>query len=348
MKKALQIKEISDGGVWNSFLKESRYEYFQQSWEWGEFNKALGKKVFRWGVFSAEKLVSVCLGIEEPSKVGKLLYCPRGPVLDWSDVSLAKNVMEKLVEHVQGLSEYIFLRVDPGVLRNNEQLSEVFAQGGFHASVGFWQVERAWVLDIKGKSDEELLSGMRKNARYSLRKALKSGVEVAFSEDLLDVKEFAEMLQSMSEKKGFAAMPSEYLVKQYEMLGGRDGFLKLYVAKKDGKMIAGAVVAFYGQEGSYLHGASRELGDSQAPYLLQWQAIRDARETGLLKYNFWGVVEDKNYHPGYPGFGYSNFKRGFGGRVEEYIRTQDYVFKPIQYRLFSLQEKYRQWRYKGN
>lgn len=348
MRKTLEVREISDGQVWNDFLKKMDYEYFQQSWEWGEFNKSLNKKIFRLGVFSGAQLVAVCLAIDEPSKFGHLLYCPRGPVVDWRNVSLLKEVLEKLVEHVRSLSEYVFLRFDPAVLRNDQELVGVFDEIGFHRSVGFWQVERAWILDIKGKTNENLLLGMRKNARYSLRKAQKSDVVVGLSNSVEDLKDFAKMLGQMSERKGFAAMPREYLVKQFEMLGGENGFLRFYTAKKSGKMIAGAIVAFYGREASYLHGASRELGDSQAPYLLQWQAILDAREAGLDRYNFWGVVEDKNYHPGYPGFGYSNFKRGFGGRVEEYIHTQDYVFKPLQYQLFSLQERYRKWRYKGN
>jgi lipid II:glycine glycyltransferase (peptidoglycan interpeptide bridge formation enzyme) len=346
--KSLIVREISDASAWESFLKKCDYKYFQQTWKWGEFNEALGKHIFRWGIYQGEDLVAVCLGIDEPSRFGNLVYCPRGPVLDWENVSLAKSVLGKMVEHVQALSKYMFLRVDPAVLRTDETLARVFNEVGFHRSEGFWQVERAWVLDIKGKSDDELLAGMRKNTRYYLKKASKSGVEVTLSHDPKDVAEFAKMLEKMSDRKGFAAMPAAYLMKQYEMLGGDDGFLRLYVAKKSGEMIAGAIVAFYGLEASYLHGASGDLGDSQAPYLLQWKAIQDAREVGLEKYNFWGVVEEKNYRPGYPGFGYSNFKRGFGGRVEEYIHTQDHVFKPFQYKLFSLQEKYRKWRYKGN
>jgi lipid II:glycine glycyltransferase (peptidoglycan interpeptide bridge formation enzyme) len=348
VRKHLVVKEILSEGEWSKFLQMVDYKHFQQDWRWGEFNKALGKRVFRWGIYEDQKLVAVCLGIDEPSKFGKLVYCPRGPVLDWSDVSLAERVVETLVEHVRSLSEYIFLRLDPGLLREDETLGVVFKGQGFHRSVGFWQVERAWVLDIKGKTDDELMLGMRKNARYSLRKAMKSGVEVAFSHNLKEVEKFAEMLEKMSQRKGFAPMPKAYLLKQYEMLGGENGFLRFYTASKDGEMIAGAVVAFYGDQASYLHGASSDLGDSQAPYLLQWRAIQDAREAGLDKYNFWGVVEDKNYHPGYPGFGYSNFKRGFGGRVEQYIHTQDHVYKALPYKLFSLQERYRQWRYKGN
>ncbi len=348
MKSKIEIEKIEDINVWNEFLNRFENRYFQQSWEWGEFYKSQNRRIERVGIYFDKVLVGVSLLIEEDSRFGKLVYSPRGPIMDWSNVSLRGPVMEQLVEHVKASFNPIFLRVDPAAVDSEGMIEKECLRIGFHNSVGFWQVERAWVLEIAGRSDEDLLKGMRKNTRYYINKAVREGIEIIRSEDIKDVEQLALMLEDLSSKKGFSPMPKEYLINQFKMLGGKNGFLRLYKAVKDGKTLATAIIAFYGHEASYLHGASKDLGNTQAPYLLQWQAIRDARESGLSRYNFWGVVKDENYHPNHPGFGYSNFKRGFGGFVEQYIHTKDYIYKPIQYWLFKTQERYRQWRFKGN
>ena len=60
--------------------------------------------------------------------------------------------------------------------------------------------------------------------------------------------------------------------------------LKLYVAEYEGKIISANLVLFFGKTATYMHGASDNIHrDAMAPYLLQWQAILDARKSGLHK-----------------------------------------------------------------
>jgi len=344
----IKFKSITDREVWNQYLSVSSYAKFLQSWEWGEFQEGLGKRVERLGIYIDGELNGVCLVIFENSRFGNLAYCPRGPVIDWRNVSQSEMILRELVEHIKGVSPVTFVRIDPSVKAGDSRIESTISNSGFHNSVAFWQVERSWMLDLKGKSDDDLLSGMRKNSRYSLRKSMKSGVEVLESRDLNDIGEFADMLLGMAEKKGFSPLPKSYIVKQFEIMGVKYGMFHFYKAMINKKMVAGVITSRYKDEASYLHGASHATNDSQAPYLLQWHSIKDARDEGMDRYNFWGVVEDKNYHPGYPGFGYSNFKKGFGGYVEQYIRTKDYPIRKLPYFLFKLQERYRKWRYPGN
>ena len=59
------------------------------------------------------------------------------------------------------------------------------------------------------------------------------------------------------------------------------------------------------------------------------EAMRDARERGIKRYNFWGIVgEDETDHRFY---GVSVFKRGFGVEELAYVPAQDLVIKPLQY-----------------
>jgi peptidoglycan pentaglycine glycine transferase (the first glycine) len=337
----MKIEEIVEKEIWKKFLEKSPEKYFLQSWEWGEFEKkGLGKKIWRLGFRKEEKLVGICLATEEIGRFGKFVYCPRGPILNWGDEKERVLALESLSGFFKDKG-YIFLRLDPAIKKE-----KAFCMPSFRDAPNFVQVERAWMLDVEGRSEEELLLGMRKNARYSLKKAMKSGVEVKISKNPEEFEKFLDMLEVLAEDKSFASVPRNYLKKQFEMMGD---IMKFFCAKKDGKVLAAGWFAFYGDESAYLHGASsKDVGDTQAPYLIQWEAIKYAKGLGIKRHNFWGVVEDKNYHPGYPGFGYSNFKKGFGGYLEEYIRTKDFVYNVVKYQLVRLNEWYRKVRYKGN
>lgn len=344
----MEIKAISQRKGWDNFLKGSEFDYFLQTWDWADFQeKGLGKKVWRLGFYEGNNLVGVSLCIEELSKFGRFVYCPRGPILDWDDVSLRSSIVSELTNFFR-TTKHVFLRIDPAIKDNKGPVSHELLRYGFQDAVTFIQVERAWMLDVKDKSDEDLLAGMRKNSRYYLRKAEKSGVKVRISTEAGDLKIFTEMIGRMAERKGFASFPSGYFEKQFNYLCKKQ-ILKVLIAEHKKVPVASALIAFYGNEGSYLHAASEpEYGKLQASYLLQWKAIRYARSLGLDRYNFWGVVEDKNYHPGHPDFGYSNFKKGFGGYLEVYMRTKDYPFLPVRYNLVRIWEKLRRMRYKGN
>jgi peptidoglycan pentaglycine glycine transferase (the first glycine) len=343
----MKVYEITERKIWDKFLGNSPKGYFLQTWEWGDFEeKGLGKKIWRLGFENEEgRLIAVCLATEESGRFGKFIYCPRGPILNWSYNVERNAVLKSLVEFFQG-KEYVFLRVDPAVKKDDIEILKEFASLGFRNSNTFVQVERAWMLDIYEKTEEELMLEMRKNTRYSLKKAMKGEVEVYISHDEEEFEKFLDMLHGLSNQKGFASVPKSYLRMQFKYLGD---IMQFFCAKYKGEVVAGGWFAFYGEESSYLHGASsKNVGDSQAPYLIQWEAIKYAQSLGIKRHNFWGVVEDKNYHPGYPGFGYSNFKKGFGGYLEEYTRAKDFVYNMVKYQPIRLNQWYRRVRFKGN
>jgi lipid II:glycine glycyltransferase (peptidoglycan interpeptide bridge formation enzyme) len=66
-----------------------------------------------------------------------------------------------------------------------------------------------------------------------------------------------------------------------------------------------------------------------ASYLIQWEAILDAKIKGFKFYDFWGVDEKK-----WPGI--TRFKTGFGGKEVEYVGAWDYVFQPGWYWIYRI------------
>ena len=109
--------------------------------------------------------------------------------------------------------------------------------------------------------------------------------------------------------------------------------------------IAALLALSFGQEAIYLYGASADRGREHMPnYLLQWQAIKWARERGCGVYDFWGIpdpptgegddgdVSPINARSGLRGVYW--FKQGFGGREIEYPGAYDYVYNPLLYKVW--------------
>ena len=88
----------------------------------------------------------------------------------------------------------------------------------------------------------------------------------------------------------------------------------------DGEIInlSAAMFITYGKEVIYaFSGNTSNYMNFNAQYLIQWEMIKYALENKFNKYNFYGIsgIFDKND----VSYGVYEFKKGFGGIVEEYI-----------------------------
>jgi len=322
-----QVKEIQDKKIWEDFSLASSPNTFLQSWNWGEFNRELGRKIWRLGTYSDNKLEGICLAVKHETRLGSYIYCPRGPILDWSKPNLFRALFGKLKEIAQE-ENCIFIKLDPAledIIKNRD----IFKQFGFKPAVTFVQVEDAWLLPLD-KSEEELLADMRKTTRYLVRHEPMQGIKIEVSSKPEDAKKFVDLLYSTAARKSFTNHPKDYYIKQFEILS-KDNQEKIYIAKKSNRILSMAMIAFYGEMGNYLHAASNPKEEQSVGYSLQWEAIKEAERRGCKYYNFWGVVKDKNFHPGHPWYGFSLFKRGFGGFKYSYIRAQDYPISAKYY-----------------
>ncbi|HSX58550.1 MAG TPA: peptidoglycan bridge formation glycyltransferase FemA/FemB family protein [Candidatus Saccharimonadales bacterium] len=335
----MEVKDLNDKEVWEDFSLKTSPNNFLQSWNWGEFSEQVGKKTFRYGIYQGSELIGICLAILVETKLGNYLYVPRGPILkDWQNREILNVLLVKLKE-ISAEQKCIFIKIEPAI-EEKEENRALFANLGFQSSVAFTQVEDAWLVDLS-KSEEELLMEMRKTTRYLVRNEPKQGVTVEISDQQEDAEKFVEMLFATSERKGFVNHSKDYYLKQFEILS-KDNEMRIFKAKNDGKVLAMAMISFYGEMASYLHGAS-EKTDQSVGYSLQWEAIKEAKRRGLKYYNFWGVVKDKNFKPGHPWYGFSLFKRGFGGFKYSYLRAQDLPLSP-KYYLYRYAEKLRRLR----
>ena len=151
---------------------------------------------------------------------------------------------------------------------------------------------------------------MRQRLRRALRKAEKNTITVEKSTDPAAIKEFYKIQLQTAGRHQFVAFSEDFLTKQFAAFA-KDNSAVLYTAKYQGEILAQNFMIFYGNEASYHYGVSTELGTtlSGAP-LLHLQAMRDARERGITRYNFWGIVDETDTNHRFSGV--RVFKRGFG------------------------------------
>lgn len=333
----MKIIDATDQKKWDKFVTSHDDANFLQSWAWGDFHQARNKTVVRRVVLdNDDKIVAAYVGQVETAKRGTYMAIAGGPIMDWSNKKLREAVFNDIREQAEK-NKCVFARIRPQIVENDKNRA-LFKQLGLRPAPMYLSVEYAGILDIS-KSEEEILAGASQGLRRKIRKAQKNDITVTTSTDPKDIKTFYKIQLETAARQKFVEFSEDFLRKQFEAFAKYDE-VKLYTAKLGDEILAQNFMIFYGNEASYHYGVSTDLGTkySGAP-LLHMQAMRDARERGIKRYNFWGITaEDDTKHRFY---GVSQFKRSFGVEELIYLHAHDLVIKPAQYKLTYLLEKTR-------
>lgn len=323
---ATTVKEITSEKVWEDFLSQHSEANFLQSWYWGEFHKALGHTIKRSGFFKEDKLAGVMLSAVENAKRGKYLTVPGGPILDWKDKSLV-NLFVSTIKEIAKAESCAFVRVRPQ-LKSDDFSKNLFKKLGFVNAPMHLHAELTSQLDIT-LPEEQLLANMRKATRYEIKKALSTNIKIETENDEKTIRKFYDLQLETAKRQKFVPFPYNFLSQQFKIFLEKNMAL-LYSAKLDSKLLAQAFIIFYGTEAAYHYGASTQDGRKYpGAYLIQWEAIKEAKRRGLKRYNFWGVAPENDKDHRFSGL--SLFKRGFGGEDFEYLHAQDLIISYPKY-----------------
>lgn len=255
-----------------------------------------------------------------------MLYAPRGPVCDMHNKGVLERIFEKLCEIAKKYNAYM-LKIDPLIdERDIFAISNLKSLGfEYHPErVGYDNVQcrENYILDISGKSTDEVFAGFKSKWRYNIRLAQRKGVVCDFYEDdKLD--DFEALMKQTSVRDGFDMRSKEYF---RNLLKSFDGKAKLCMCYADGVALSGALCIEYAGTMSYVYGcSSNEMRNYMPNYLMQWTMIKSAVEDGCHTYDFCGIpywydMEHKN-------FGVYKFKQGFNGQVKVWAGEFDYVFR---------------------
>jgi len=291
---------------------------FLQSFFWSEMQKKEGEIIEAWGAYLDDELMASAIFIKK-YLFGSFYYwyAARGPRGE-------KNAQEFLLAELKKQKRGgIFLRIEPEELLSGGELTGIEIKKSFAI-----QPTKTLFLDLSSEEDE-LLAAMHQKTRYNIRLAEKKGVRIVLGEEK-DFSEFWRLMALTGERDAFRLHGKQH----YKNILEADN-IKLFLAQHEGKNIAAGIFCFFGDRATYLHGASdNEARNLMAPYLLQWEMIKEAKKQGKKYYDFYGIDEKK-----WPGV--TRFKLGFGGFVKEYAGTYDLLVRPSIYKLYEFLRKLR-------
>lgn len=343
----LKFKEIEEKEVWENFFDFVQEKTFLNSWNWGEFQKMMGNKIWRLGIFEGDsKLLGLALVIKISAKRGSFLFLPHSPSIidDSKKFEVLKALLEKLKE-IAKEEKITFLRIAPIWERNNEN-ENIFKNLGFKKAPLHIHPEMTFELDIKN-SNEEILKNMRKTTRYLIRQGLKNKeIEIERENSLLGIEKFNVLYQETAKRQKFVPFSFEYLKNEF-LVFSKDDQISILLGKYKNEISAGGIFIFWQNIAFYHHGASlQKYPKVPVSYLLIWRAIEEAKKRGCEKFNFWGGVKIEERNLKHPWYGLSLFKKGFGAVEKEYLETKDFPLKKF-YWLNFLVETIRKWKRYG-
>jgi lipid II:glycine glycyltransferase (peptidoglycan interpeptide bridge formation enzyme) len=260
---------------------------------------------------------------------------PHGPVGEFSESQKCKFL--ELLESAKKESKTIFFRLEPHYLPAFDIPCRMRTRSRA------LQPTKTILIPLDGARDA-LLSSMHQKTRYNIRVAQKHGVEAVCTTEPRDavVRSMISLFKETARRDRFSLHSELYYPRIMKFFDGRETatgkmnppYIRLYRAHLNDSMLACALVLFFGDTATYVHGASTSVQRNvMAPYALHWKIIQDAHAYGYRWYDLWGIAPTDD--PADPWAGVTRFKKGFGGITKEYPGATDFVFSPFLYTLYK-------------
>jgi len=259
-----------------------------------------------------------------------LAYIPKGPLGKWLPDLLPDLVAVCKKHHA------FAIKVEPDEKDSHESRNNLLGQG-FIPSQHTIQPRTTLLVDLTGDEDQ-LLGRMHQKTRYNIRLAMRKDVKIRPWKDLDG---FGRMMIETADRDEFGAHTPAYYQRAYDLFHPT-GNCELLVAEFEERTLASVMVFAHGKRAWYLYGASTILERNRMPtYLLQWEAMKWAKEKGCVTYDLWGIPDEsletleQDFTSRQDGlWGVYRFKRGFGGELVRSIGAWDRVSMPSIYRIY--------------
>lgn len=321
---------ITDPAHWNALASRLPQAHLLQAWEWGDLKHRFGWQAERlaWGEGRALAQVLTRSALRGLVRV---MYVPKGPLLDWDDDALRATVLDDL-QALARRRRAVLLKLDPDVPQPRATaLAAELTRRGWRFSPDQIQFRNTVTLDLR-RDDEALLAAMKQKTRYNIRLAAKKGVTVRTG-GAADFDQLYQMYAETSVRDGFVIRAPAY----YHAVWGAllsAGLAQPLIAEVEGEPVSALILFRFAATAWYFYGMSRDLHRDRMPnHLLQWEAIRWARAHGAEVYDFWGAPDELVDSD--PMWGVWKFKEGFGGEFVRGLGAWDFAPAPWAYQLYT-------------
>ena len=340
-----------DATAWNALIAGLPGAHVLQTWQWGHVKAQFGWQPFQyvWQDNDA-RVVAAAQVLQRSITIGgfaarlRVLYVPKGPLMDWRDSALRQQVLSDLARLAKQRGA-IFVKIDPDVYLGRGLPGQPGAEDdptgqaavahlqstGWHFSAEQIQFRNTVLLDLSPEP-QALLEQMKQKTRYNIRLAERKGVTVRLGSQA-DLAALYRLYAETSVRDGFVIRNEDY----YRAVWGtfiQSGLAESLIAEVDGEITAALIIFRFAGKAWYLYGMSREIHREKMPnYLLQWQAILRSRQAGCTLYDLWGAPDEFNEADSL--WGVYRFKEGLGGYVARGLGAWDLPTRPVYYRLYT-------------
>jgi lipid II:glycine glycyltransferase (peptidoglycan interpeptide bridge formation enzyme) len=331
-----------DGPAWQALVERLPSADLLHDWEWGAVAAFDGTPQRSFVLHEAGALTAICAAQVRRTSLGRSFwYVPRGPVLDYDDRMAAERLQALLagLRDAARADRAIAIRLEPRVEARSLAAALFDAADLPRVDATLQSPDTRLVTLLP--DDDALLATFDKDTRYSIRRSEREGVVTAVIDDPADDAALLAMHALVAETLERAQYKLPEL-ERYRIIWrglGAAGRARIIQAHHDGELESAALLVVEGDRSFYLYaGSIREApGETKRfpAYAVQWQMMRTAREMGARTHDLWGVAPE-SAGPEHPWFGYSLFKKGFGGRFVSWAGSWDLVVDPLVYRLRDL------------
>jgi lipid II:glycine glycyltransferase (peptidoglycan interpeptide bridge formation enzyme) len=303
-------------GYTNNVLKS-----YLQTKSWGEFKESLGWLAKTFGSFQ---------GLKRNLPFGQSLWY--FPELPWEE--FLEKAPKLLVE--LGSEPTTFSRLEFFVPYTSEGASVLIKLGLIKSFEEVQPEHRQWVS--LNQSEEKIFEQMKPKGRYNIRIAQKHNLKVERGTEEALAKRFFPLYQQTATRADFQGRGLGYFLKLVGALA-KDGVGEVIIISKDGQDLAGGIFLYYEGFASYLYGGSGGDRSLMAPYLMHWEAIKQAKKRKCAIYDLLAVAPpDTENHP-YAGL--TRFKTQFGGKTVRMLGSWDLINRPWWYKMYRFAERRR-------
>lgn len=329
----VDVRPIEDAAALDAFVRRQPLSPYLQSWSWGEFQHALGRRIWRLGAWDSETLVGAVTVIEHQLMLNKTyIYVPHGPVAERLDAATALFVAVEALGRQAGA---IYIKFDPPQYTFPFTVKQMPAG----ATVGTTLQPMTTLVVAVDAEPATLLESMHSKTRYNIRLAEKKGVNVRWSTDDKDFERFMELQRQTFDRQGIRMHPDGYYRRMFEVLRTAN-MTELVIGEYNGQAESINQIIWYGSTATFLHGGSGALfRELMIPYLVQWRTIEEAHRRGMRDYDFRGIAPESE--PDHKLVGVTRFKKGFGGRVVTYPPAVNLILQRQWYLAYRYAKRFR-------
>ena len=224
---------------------------FHQTEQWANLKKKNGWDAYYIGLKDGKKIVAGALLLKKRLPIVKfnMFYSPRGFLIDYNNFDLLKEFTTELKKFIKK-EKGIFVKIDPYVEYQERDNNGNIVENGKDNKQSFENLKKAgykffgfnllqdtlqprWmhVIEINGKSENEVLEEMESKTRQVLRKNEKSAITTReITRDELPL--FKSIMEHTGDRRDFIDRPLSYYEAMWDTLHD-DGILKILIAEID-------------------------------------------------------------------------------------------------------------------